>query len=539
MKKHKLISISIVLILALMFSPVTVSDDYNKQGDIIVHAGGDGDYTSLQTAISNANNGDTIYVWSGTYYENSTVVNKRLDIIGNGTSNTIIHGNNGGILNILLVSHDNVTIQDIRLTSIGGCGIYINNSNDIIVQHIVIDNIASSCIEVYNASDVILNNVSFFNGSYCLELDDVNHINVSHSYFEGDNRGLYASSFISNITVYKTSFYDLDCSIWIRYGASDVVIRDSYCWRTTFSGFYGVGIWVMDDSSNVYIYNNTVFGMNGASGGTTDPNCGIKIGSISVYDISNVTIDDNFVYNCSNAGVWMDVITYANVTDNVVAFCSVGIETDDEMNMNIISNTVYNTTSCGIMVYQSEKGYVFNASDNYLYNITSCGVEVYESDDSTLYNNTIYSNVNTSGDGIYISGDSENITYDSNDIYGFYAGINATWGNWNQIIKGNYVRNNTVGVWLSTWENDYNITSNYIYYNMLGINVTGDNNLIYNNYFNNTKNGVDYGSGNYWNITKTLGTNIIGGPYLMGNYWSDYGGVDVDGDGIGETPYVI
>jgi len=63
-------------------------------------------------------------------------------------------------------------------------------------------------------------------------------------------------------------------------------------------------------------------------------------------------------------------------------------------------------------------------------------------------------------------------------------------------------------------------------------------NTIYNNYIDNTKNVYDEGT-NVWNIAKTPGTNIMGGPYLGGNYFSDYQGKDADGDGIGDTPYEI
>jgi len=65
--------------------------------------------------------------------------------------------------------------------------------------------------------------------------------------------------------------------------------------------------------------------------------------------------------------------------------------------------------------------------------------------------------------------------------------------------------------------------------------MVSSNNLIYNNYFNNTNNAYDDGN-NQWNISKTGGTNIIGGPYLGGNYWSDYAGADNDNDGLGDIP---
>ena len=50
--------------------------------------------------------------------------------------------------------------------------------------------------------------------------------------------------------------------------------------------------------------------------------------------------------------------------------------------------------------------------------------------------------------------------------------------------------------------------------------------------------------GNVWNITKTEGTNIAGGPYLGGNFWAkpdDTGfsqtATDEDGDGIADIAY--
>ncbi len=71
-------------------------------------------------------------------------------------------------------------------------------------------------------------------------------------------------------------------------------------------------------------------------------------------------------------------------------------------------------------------------------------------------------------------------------------------------------------------------------------------NTFYNNYLNNTLNlnSTEANNMNYWNITKTTGTNIIGGPYIAGNYWTDLDGsnfsdlcTDSDKDGICDNNY--
>jgi len=70
-------------------------------------------------------------------------------------------------------------------------------------------------------------------------------------------------------------------------------------------------------------------------------------------------------------------------------------------------------------------------------------------------------------------------------------------------------------------------------------------NRIYDNQFNNINNFIiKNGSINRWNTTKTLSTNIIGGPYLSGNAWTTPTGTgfsqtctDSDNDGICDSTY--
>lgn len=71
---------------------------------------------------------------------------------------------------------------------------------------------------------------------------------------------------------------------------------------------------------------------------------------------------------------------------------------------------------------------------------------------------------------------------------------------------------------------------------------------IYNNYFNNSLNirSVPGEGGNTWNSSLASGSNIVGGPYIGGNFWAKPDGtgfsqicVDLDRNGIGDLPYNI
>lgn len=149
----KCLTVGIIFLFVGTYIIPTIAQDIEKpfptSGGNTLYVGGDGpgNYTTIQDAIHDAYDGDTVYVFHGTYYENIELV-KRLYLIGEDKKTTIIDGKQEGCT--INVSSENAMINN--FTIIGGgfdtddftyffrAGIRVTGSNNSICNNIFREN---------------------------------------------------------------------------------------------------------------------------------------------------------------------------------------------------------------------------------------------------------------------------------------------------------------------------------------------------------------------------------------------------------------
>ncbi len=131
-------------------------------------------------------------------------------------------------------------------------------------------------------------------------------------------------------------------------------------------------------------------------------------------------------------------------------------------------------------------------------------------------------------------------TLKSNTYYGIYLYF-ATYNR----IEGNDISNNWGGIVMDRGQNN-TLTGNNITANTAqGITMEGANNannIIYlNNFINSSNFWMAPDSNNTWSSPEQLSYRFNSAQFTnyLGNYWSNYIGLDVNVDGIGDTPYPI
>jgi len=310
---------------------------------------------------------------------------------------------------------------------------------------------------------------------------------------------------------------------------------------------------------------------------------------ISLYDRSNVTIKNMKIQGSwLRAGIQLARSSNCTISGNNITADSPllpwGLRLDNSSDNKIVNNTFTNNGLYAIFSYQNTvvnnivNGkplvYLEDVSDHGVNDAgqvillrcnnvtvkdldlfsTTAGVELFET------NNTIISenNITANNLGILLEGSSNNIIIKNNitkNSVGIWLESKRAHESTNNTISGNRIAENSYGIYLQSSNHNrmsgnnltnneegiqlmlasYNLVcENNIIENEYGISEGGlldepydSNNTIYhNNFVNNTNQAIPSYS-NVWD------------DGIEGNYWSNYTGVDLDHDGIGDTAHVI
>jgi len=281
------------------------------------------------------------------------------------------------------------------------------------------------------------------------------------------------------------------------------------------------------------------------------------------YDASiRIAGNNATVQSCSSYGSDWDGVLLTSCRDCIVDKFDItgnthGIYLGNVINCNISGCSIDGATNAGIQVKNGESNILYN---NIVNNTVASSIEIEGTTgllcsrntiknggndaidiDSTTDSVFIYNHIENDGDEGFLISDSDHLDFINNTVrdcsgMGFYVDNSDDLNIFNNTIDGN-----SRGIYSTSgnWHYRWNITGNYITNNHLygfTLVVVADS-IFYNNYIENNRCYAHTCTGTRWNISKTLGTNIIGGPYLGGNYWDTCFSGDADGDGLGDTPF--
>lgn len=189
-------------------------------------------YSSIQEAINNASEGETIFVSSGLYYEHLTV-NKSLALVGENKDTTIIDGTTTGT--VFHIKAENISISSFTIRKsgcacLGYSGVYVE-----------------SCHQNVN----VTNSLIIQNG-YGIKLDWTHNIIVTGNNITNNDDGVYILNYSSNNSIFGNILTNNGVGIGFHKSSNNTLSGNNI----KNNDFYGV--WLDSSSYNKLYHNNFI-----------------------------------------------------------------------------------------------------------------------------------------------------------------------------------------------------------------------------------------------------------------------------------------